>query len=825
VAGLSDEAYPVPGSVRSICDHLSLWIAESKRGLARIVYVEENAREGVVNNLRTSLRVRGIPFSDINLPPEPLADWPDRLTARLRECPSGVVSVMGFGAAMAHDRNEFLKAIHSLNFNREIIARFPLHQIWWMPESTAEEFLRFAPDLNSWFLVRLRLTQRMHIAQGAICIPSPIIVPIVPSVCIHNLPFPPIGRFLRGRDKEIREVLSSSAPTAITQAIQGSGGIGKTRLAVELGWRAIEDGFHRAVLFVSADSRESLSANLAALADCLRIPECGIDEATIRDSVLSWLETNERWLLVLDNVNTDAAALAVRAVLPRLTRGRVLITSRRHGGWGAGVRAITLDTLDVETAARFLLDRTADRPTEPNDERNACQLATLLGGLPIALEQAAAHIAVKRMTLADYIQAWELEREEVLGWCDQRLMQYPQSVLVTYERTTRELSPPARALLNLSAFLAPEPIPLALLEQEKGADHLAGAVKLLEDASSTPSTPSALSTPSIRSIESTHIPRPRDALGDLAKFSLANRQAETYSVHRLVQEVVRLRIPEERRRAWTQAALDWVNACAPTDSGDVRTWKTWDPLRPHAEEAARRADAAGIAEPTSRLMSSLGTYLHAKGLYEQSEPLMRRALAIDENSFGPDHPNVAIRLNNLALLLGDTNRLGEAEPLMRRALDIVEHSFGPDHPDVATALNNLAQLLGDTNRLAEAEPLMRRALAIDENSFGPDHPNVAIHLNNLAQLLGATNRLTEAEPLMRRALAIDENSFGPDHPNVAIRLNNLAQLLQDTNRLAEAEPLMRRALEIFQASYGPDHPHTQTAKGNLTIIIEEMGKK
>ena len=59
---------------------------------------------------------------------------------------------------------------------------------------------------------------------------------------------------------------------------------------------------------------------------------------------------------------------------------------------------------------------------------------------------------------------------------------------------------------------------------------------------------------------------------------------------------------------------------------------------------------------------------------------------------------------------------------MRRALAIAEGSYGPDHPDVAATLNNLAGLLQDTNRLGEAEPLMRRALAIDEESYGPDHP-------------------------------------------------------------------------------------------------------
>ena len=78
-------------------------------------------------------------------------------------------------------------------------------------------------------------------------------------------------------------------------------------------------------------------------------------------------------------------------------------------------------------------------------------------------------------------------------------------------------------------------------------------------------------------------------------------------------------------------------------------------------------------------------------------------------------------------MLQDTNRLGEAEPLIRRALAIDEASLGKDHPTVAIDLNNLASLLQATNRLGEAEPLMRRALAIDEASFGKDHPRVATH--------------------------------------------------------------------------------------------------
>ena len=88
---------------------------------------------------------------------------------------------------------------------------------------------------------------------------------------------------------------------------------------------------------------------------------------------------------------------------------------------------------------------------------------------------------------------------------------------------------------------------------------------------------------------------------------------------------------------------------------------------------------------------------------------MRRALAIDERSSGPENNRVAIDLNNLAQLLQATNRTAEAESLMRRVLAINERSYGPDRHDVATDLNNLAQLLKATDRLAEAEPLIRRA--------------------------------------------------------------------------------------------------------------------
>ncbi len=231
----------------------------------------------------------------------------------------------------------------------------------------------------------------------------------------------------------------------------------------------------------------------------------------------------------------------------------------------------------------------------------------------------------------------------------------------------------------------------------------------------------------------------------------------------------------------------------------------------------------GVDHPqTAVALNNLAQLLQATNRLGEAEPLMRRALEIDEASYGKEHSNVAIRLNNLASLLQATNRLGEAEPLMRRALEIDEASYGKEHPKVAIRLNNLAQLLKATNRQGEAEPLMRRALEIDEASYGPEHPEVATDLTNLAVLLQTSNRLGEAEPLMRRALEIDEASYGKEHPEVATDLNNLAQLLQVTNRLGEAEPLMRRASGILVRSLGLEHPNSQTVRENYIELLKSL---
>jgi tetratricopeptide (TPR) repeat protein len=111
------------------------------------------------------------------------------------------------------------------------------------------------------------------------------------------------------------------------------------------------------------------------------------------------------------------------------------------------------------------------------------------------------------------------------------------------------------------------------------------------------------------------------------------------------------------------------------------------------------------------------------------------------------------RLNNLAQLLHATNRVAEAEPLIRRALAIDESSYGEDHPVVARDLNRLAELLQATSRLSEASSLYQRALQILAASLGDEHPSTRTVTTNLATLLRgkaeAENELTRPKDVPR----------------------------------------------------------------------------
>ena len=105
-----------------------------------------------------------------------------------------------------------------------------------------------------------------------------------------------------------------------------------------------------------------------------------------------------------------------------------------------------------------------------------------------------------------------------------------------------------------------------------------------------------------------------------------------------------------------------------------------------------------------KAQTEAGRIAYAKGGYETAQRHFEAALRTAEATFGPEHPDVATSLNNLALLYSAQGRYAEAVPLQQRSLAIYEKALGPEHPHVATSLSNLADLYRFHGRYPEAEP-------------------------------------------------------------------------------------------------------------------------
>ena len=132
-------------------------------------------------------------------------------------------------------------------------------------------------------------------------------------------------------------------------------------------------------------------------------------------------------------------------------------------------------------------------------------------------------------------------------------------------------------------------------------------------------------------------------------------------------------------------------------------------------------------------LNNLASLYDHMGRYAEAEPLFRRGLEIGEKQLGattrrsaePEQPGKPVPGH------GPIRRGRAARPPQPGGPG---EAAGPDHPDVARSLINLAALYRFMGRYAEAVLLFRRGLAILEKQLGPDHPDVATSLNNLASL-------------------------------------------------------------------------------------------
>ena len=559
-----------------------------------------------------------------------------------------------------------------------------------------------------------------------------------PSQPTWNIPFER-NPYFTGREDiltRLHDALNKDKTAALTQAISGLGGIGKTQTAIEYAYRHRDN--YAYVFWVKSETREQLISDFIAIAGLLNLPEKDAkDQSIIIAAVKKWLAANTGWLLILDNADDLTMA---KDFLPSLSKGHVLLTTRAQV-IGRLAQRVEIEKMALEEGALFLLRRAniiaqdASLDTaSPADVAKAKEIVQAVDGLPLALDQAAAYIEETECGLTGYLNRYQTQRAILLLHRGDLISDHPDPVATTWKlsfQKVEQANPAAADLLRLCAFLSPDAIPEEIIT--KGAANLGPT---LQPVASEPVKLDA-------------------AIKELRKYSLVRRdpEAQTLTVHRLVQAVLKDEMNEEAQRQWAERAVRAVDSAFPYV--EYQTWPKCEQLLPQARVCAELIEQWKMAfSDSARLLNQMAYYLRQRAQYVEAEPLYKRALAIREKVLEPEHPDVAQSLNNLASLYQDQGKYEQAEPLYQRALAIWEKTLGPEHYLVAVNLNNLAMLYKAQGKYGQAELLLQRSLAIREKVLGPEHPAVATVLENYTDLLRATNREDEAAKLEERAAAI-----------------------------------------------------------------------
>jgi tetratricopeptide (TPR) repeat protein len=313
------------------------------------------------------------------------------------------------------------------------------------------------------------------------------------------------NEFFVGRDDRLRQIQQSmfSRKDRLNMfAVTGFGGIGKSSL---VGTYAEEAYFsyrkYDYVLFMNADTQESLRDSYINMAlQQMKIVSARDEKDLIQivKYVRKWFMQEKKWLLVIDNLDSDACfQILVNCMIgtemegsgkpflpPEQSSGHVLFTSRRshHSFFEQEkfVGNIILENLPIGASCKLLLMRSSDeenRITSLNvddalvdvEESSPKEYGAMysicsedgLNGLPLALEQAAVYIRNKKVKFSAYLAEFKKYFSKCMAESDADEGQ--QTIQTTYDMNLQRLSPNELEVLLLMSLLRPERITEQLL--------------------------------------------------------------------------------------------------------------------------------------------------------------------------------------------------------------------------------------------------------------------------------------------------------------------------------------------------------------------------
>jgi tetratricopeptide (TPR) repeat protein len=617
---------------------------------------------------------------------------------------------------------------------------------------------------------------------------------------------PPLAAGFTGREAELAQVAalldpSAAAGAVVVSAVAGLAGVGKTALAVRAAHTARVAGwFGGGVLFIDlhgydpspVQPGQALDALLRALGiSGEHIPEGTEQRAALYRSALD--QVRDPVLVIIDNASAEAQ---VRPLLPGPGPHRVIITSR-HTLAGLGARLLDVTVLD-QAAAVLLLDRVL-RTARPGDDRvsgdqaAAARLASLCGGLPLALQITAALLSADPVLSAAELagdMADEVRRLEALRYDDGSGASAP-SVTAAFELSYRQLDEDAGLMFRL-------------LPAEPGPDLSTGAAAALAGWPAS---------------------RARAVLGRLARAHLidAGGVPGRWRMHDLLRLYAR-QIPGTNDGERDQAGgrlLDWYYRHAkaadtymqalPGESvpgefstrDDALAWL--DAQRPNLVAVVASAAITGRDREAVYLPLALGAYLSWRRRFDDWLTVL--TISRDTARRLGDRRGEGMALNSLGLALREVRRFDEAITAHQDAAAIYRETG--DHRREGMALNNLGVALREVRRFDEAITAGQDAVALFRGTG--DHHSEGTALNSLGVALREVGRFDEAITAGQDAAAIFRE-IG-DHHGEGGALNNLGNALQGVRRFDEAITAHQNAVALFRET--GDHHSEGIAIQNL----------
>ena len=624
-----------------------------------------------------------------------------------------------------------------------------------------------------------------------------------------------------GRDREIADAVGRLSGASLL-TLTGPGGVGKTRLALEIGAQSVA-AFPDGVWLVELASVSEGGLVGDAVASALQLKQRPNAEtlSTLVDEL-----AERRTLIVLDNCEhlIEAVVDVVDQVIRRCPEVHILATSREALGIGGeslmavpslslpasdGGGSLGLDALAECEAVRLFLNRArAVLPGFELTEDNAAAVAQIcrrLDGIPLAVELAAARVrSLPPRQIADRLDG----RFRLLTGGSRTALPRHRTLRAAMDWSFDLLEEPEQLLLmRLSVFAGSFSLEAAeavcaegIIREEEILDllsHLVDRSLLLPEVASSEARYRMLET--IRDYAQERLAESGDASARFLRHrdwfvDLVDRARPAFFSGPVQPEwVARLADDHDNLRAalrWAHEDPDGADAELGLASG---LWRFWE-VRGDLEEGSvwlERALARLGGEVSTRRASALtgaGVLSAHRGDYAAASAFHEASLMLNRELGQP--LAVAAACNNCASVAIEQGQLDRARELYTEAIGLSR--AGGDSQGVAFGLINLADLAERMGETAEADRLYAESIGIFEK-FG-DQWGVAHVSTRLAQAARRRGDLARARRGYEEALAM-HRAVGDRHAE-ARALANLGDVSGDDGDHQRAEALYLESLRL-----------------------------